>query len=373
MAAQARELVSTLPADEALDAWVLAFADYAGRKRDNAAALRAALGEASAALARSSERLRAGREREQQLEHSRRELVAWVSHDLRTPLSGIRAMTEALHDGLAEDPRRYHAQVLAEVDRMTRMVDDLFELSRIHAGALQLTMAQLGLHDVVSQTLASTGPVARARGVRVDGEVDPALEVRADPDALNRVVANLVSNAIRHTPPDGAVTVAAQASGEVVELSVTDACGGIPSADVARVFDVALLSPSLPCESELPRSTIGPPDAVTGLAAIASSCCLAASSSLAPPSGKPTVTSNGIKGGGTIGFSITSGCMIERGDGVALGSAVGVGLGAGAPNTVLPACAFAGAVRFPAAPCCWHPVAASAVRLFVSSPFTNPL
>ena len=84
-----------------------------------------------------SERLAESREREARLEESRRELVSWVSHDLRTPLAGMRAMTEALEDGMADDPARYHRQIRAEVDRMVRMVDDLFELSRIHAGVLR--------------------------------------------------------------------------------------------------------------------------------------------------------------------------------------------------------------------------------------------
>ena len=87
-------------------------------------------------LARTSERLEESRLREARLEASRRELVSWVSHDLRTPLAGMRAMTEALEDGMADDPQRYHRQIRAEVDRMVRMVDDLFELSRIHAGVL---------------------------------------------------------------------------------------------------------------------------------------------------------------------------------------------------------------------------------------------
>ncbi|MEP7092229.1 MAG: histidine kinase dimerization/phospho-acceptor domain-containing protein, partial [Nocardioidaceae bacterium] len=88
----------------------------------------------SAELTRTSERLAESRARETRLEESRRELVAWVSHDLRTPLAGLRAMTEALEDGMAEEPHRYHRQMRTEVDRMVRMVDDLFELSRIHAG-----------------------------------------------------------------------------------------------------------------------------------------------------------------------------------------------------------------------------------------------
>ena len=86
-------------------------------------------------LTRTSDRLTESREREARMEESRRELVSWVSHDLRTPLAGLRAMTEALEDGLADEPQRYHTQMRAEVDRMVRMVDDLFELSRIHAGS----------------------------------------------------------------------------------------------------------------------------------------------------------------------------------------------------------------------------------------------
>ena len=91
-------------------------------------------------LAATSAKLAASRERERALEHSRRELVAWISHDLRTPLAGLRAMAEALEDGVAEDPARYHRQIRTEVDRLSGMVDDLFELSRIQAGALALTL-----------------------------------------------------------------------------------------------------------------------------------------------------------------------------------------------------------------------------------------
>jgi signal transduction histidine kinase len=193
----------------------------------------------STELARSGEQLRTAREREQRMEQSRRELVAWVSHDLRTPLAGLRAMTEALEDGIAEDPSRYHRQMLGEVDRMVLMVDDLFELSRIHAGALNLSLQTVALGDVVSETIAGAGPVAQVRQVTVGGQVDADVLVRADPAALTRVVANLVMNAIRHTPADGAVTIHGRRDGEAVELSVTDACGGIAPPDLERVFDVA--------------------------------------------------------------------------------------------------------------------------------------
>lgn len=190
-------------------------------------------------LARGHDRLRLAQQREQQLERSRRELVAWVSHDLRTPLAGLRAMAEALADGLAVDPARYHRQMLADVDRMATMVDDLFELSRIHAGALNLTIQSVALHDLVSESIAGAAVVAQNRRVVVDGRVDPGLEVQADAGALSRIVGNLVINAIRHTPGDGVVRVEAHHDGHTVQLSVTDGCGGIEDADLGRVFDVA--------------------------------------------------------------------------------------------------------------------------------------
>lgn len=190
-------------------------------------------------LARTSARLQEARRREGRLEESRRELISWVSHDLRSPLAGMRAMTEALEDGLAEDPARYHRQIRAEVDRMVRMVDDLFVLSRIHAGNLPLSLEPLVLGDLVSEALASADPVARARGVRLGGAVDAGLEVVADPAELSRAVTNLVMNAIRHTPAEGEVQVIGRAGSAGVEISVTDGCGGLTGEEMERVFDVA--------------------------------------------------------------------------------------------------------------------------------------
>ncbi|MFY9913897.1 MAG: HAMP domain-containing sensor histidine kinase, partial [Nocardioidaceae bacterium] len=193
----------------------------------------------STQLAETSTRLEASRERERALEASRRELVAWVSHDLRTPLAGLRAMAEALEDGMADDPARYHQQMRETVDRMTRMVDDLFELSRIHSGALQLSLELVPIEDAISEALAVSGPVARASGVRLGGYAEPGVAVRADPRELARMIGNLVTNAIRHTPSEGAVEVTARASAAGVEFAVSDACGGIPEPDLERVFEVA--------------------------------------------------------------------------------------------------------------------------------------
>ncbi|GAB2742494.1 sensor histidine kinase [Kitasatospora kifunensis] len=195
------------------------------------------LAELSAELAATSARLAESRQREQALESSRRELIAWISHDLRTPLAGLRAMAEALEDGVAEDPARYHGQIRTEVDRLTGMVDDLFELSRIQAGALTLTLTRVSVYDLVGDAIAGAYPLARERGVQLRGErIEPA-PVQVDGREITRVLGNLLVNAIRSTPAEGVVAVAArQRAGEVV-LSVTDGCGGIPEADLARVFE----------------------------------------------------------------------------------------------------------------------------------------
>jgi signal transduction histidine kinase len=194
--------------------------------------------ELSAELASANRRLAEAREREQRLEESRRELVAWVSHDLRTPLAGMRVMAEALEDGIASDPQRYHRQIRGEVDRMVTMVDDLFELSRIHAGQLVVEPQPIVVGDLVSEAIAAADPVARARRVTLGGEVPHGLQVAADPAGLSRVLANLIVNGIRHTPADGTVHVVARPVEGGVELAVTDGCAGIPEEARDRLFDV---------------------------------------------------------------------------------------------------------------------------------------
>lgn len=190
-------------------------------------------------LAATSEKLAVSRERERALETSRRELVAWISHDLRTPLAGLRAMSEALEDGMAEDPARYHRQIRTEVDRLNSMVGDLFELSRIHAGALALSPSRMSVYDLVGDALSGVHPLARERGVRLDGAAVERVPVDVDGKEMTRVLANLLINAIRHTPADGTVAIAAsvRAGGGAVIVSVTDGCGGIPAEDLPRVFD----------------------------------------------------------------------------------------------------------------------------------------
>ncbi|MEU6925269.1 HAMP domain-containing sensor histidine kinase [Streptomyces sp. NPDC046631] len=188
-------------------------------------------------LATTSAKLDSSRERERALETSRRELVAWISHDLRTPLAGLRAMSEALEDGMAVDSGRYLRQIRTEVERMNDMVGDLFQLSRIHAGSLALAPTRISVHDLVDDALAGADPVARSHGVRLVGDRVEAVPVEVDGKEMSRVLGNLLINAIRRTPADGTVAVAAHRAGAGVVLSVTDGCGGIPEEDLPRVFD----------------------------------------------------------------------------------------------------------------------------------------
>jgi signal transduction histidine kinase len=213
--------------------------DEAGQFTPPVQPLAAEFAALSGELADTSAKLALSRARERALEQSRRQLVAWVSHDLRTPLAGLRAMAEALEDGLAADPPRYHKQIRAEAERLAFMVDDLFEVSRIHSGTLQLSHDQITLNDLVSDVLASAEAVARGRGVRLAGQAAGQLTIRGDPRELSRALTNLVTNAIRYTPPEGSVYVEARPDREAALLTVADGCGGIPEADLPRVFDLA--------------------------------------------------------------------------------------------------------------------------------------
>lgn len=197
-------------------------------------------------LAEMERRLAESRRVERTLEASRRELVAWVSHDLRTPLSGIRAMVEALEDGVVDDPAtvaRYHRTLREEADHLAALVDDLFELSRTQAGALNLRFSRVSMSDLVSDALASSAPVAAAKGVKLEGRViGPPPELDASAPEVLRVLRNLLENAIRHTPSDGSILVETgidEAAPDSVYVSVHDSGGGVPEADLDRIFDVA--------------------------------------------------------------------------------------------------------------------------------------
>jgi signal transduction histidine kinase len=198
-----------------------------------------------AELELTSARLAEAREQATALDRSRRELVAWVSHDLRTPLAGIRAMVEALEDGVVDDAEtvaRYHRTMRLEADRLAGLVDDLFELSRIQAGAVALDLELVALDELVSDAMASASIAAGAKGIDLRGAVgQPSPVVELSTPEMARVVRNLLDNAIRHTRPGGTVWIHAglDEAGTAAEVSVRDACGGIPETDLDHVFEMA--------------------------------------------------------------------------------------------------------------------------------------
>ncbi len=189
-----------------------------------------------------SNELVASRQRERALDSARRELVAWVSHDLRSPIASVRAMAEALEDGIVDDAAsvsRYHRAIRQESERLGTLVDDLFELSRISAGVVDPTQSFVPLAELVLDVLGAAEPAAAAKGVVVVAPMPDLPDVLVPASDLRRVLHNLLDNAVRHTHTGGTVLLDCSLAGDTVELSVTDQCGGIPAADLARVFDVA--------------------------------------------------------------------------------------------------------------------------------------
>jgi signal transduction histidine kinase len=174
-----------------------------------------------------------------QVEEARRGLVAAASHDLRTPLASLRLLVEAIDDGVAgEDRDRYLREIRTHVAVLSDLIDDLFELSRIEAGDISWTMRRVELGELIGDTVAAFRTSAEERGVHLAAEL-PSGKVVAEADAekVQRVLFNLIQNAIRHTPADGSVTVRASGGPAGVEVEVADSGEGIPAGEGERVFD----------------------------------------------------------------------------------------------------------------------------------------
>ncbi|MEO8908261.1 MAG: HAMP domain-containing sensor histidine kinase, partial [Microbacteriaceae bacterium] len=198
----------------------------------------AEFGDLAAELAETSRKLVQSREDVAAMDASRRELIAWISHDLRTPLAGLRAMAEALEDGMAADPQRFHRQMRVQVDHLSGMVDDLFELSKIQSGTLALALEPISVYDLVSDTVADVAAFAASRSITVRESATGDLVVIGDPRELTRVVGNLLMNAIQHSPAGAEISVDARSDGAGnAILSVQDSGGGIPEHDLSKVFD----------------------------------------------------------------------------------------------------------------------------------------
>ncbi|MGO4301584.1 sensor histidine kinase [Leifsonia sp. RAF41] len=189
-------------------------------------------------LADMSRRLAESREEVRMLDESRRQLVAWISHDLRTPLAAMQAMAESLEDGIAADPERYYRQLRSQCATLGHMVDDLFELSKIQSGSLQLEFGPLSLYDIVSDAVADLSPLAATRSISLNESQDGDLTVWGDARELSRVIHNLLLNAIEHSPAGSGIHVTVrEGAGSSVVLSVVDEGGGIPEEHLAKVFD----------------------------------------------------------------------------------------------------------------------------------------
>ena len=175
-----------------------------------------------------------------QIEDARRQMVAAVSHDLRTPLASLRLLVEAIDDGVAtgETRERYLGEMRTHVEALTALIDDLFELSRIEAGDIAWSMNQVEVRELIDDTVASMRAAAEARGVTLAADLPAAgVTARANAEKVQRVLLNLIQNAIRHTPADGSVTVRARTGSGGVEIEVADDGDGIGAGDGERVFE----------------------------------------------------------------------------------------------------------------------------------------
>ena len=172
----------------------------------------------------------------EELFDARRQLVAWASHDLRTPLASMQAMLEAVEDGLVE-PERYVPALLQQVEALRLLVDDLFELARIDAGVLSLELREAPLAGVVRSALDGLEAEAQTRHVALAARIDGDPTAVCAPDKVERVLLNLLTNAIRHTPSDGSVAVIVEPLDGEVRVSVEDTGEGIPADSSRRVFE----------------------------------------------------------------------------------------------------------------------------------------
>ena len=193
----------------------------------------------AATLDEMTERLGVSLQRERAAEAQRRDLIVAVSHDLRTPLADLRAMAEAIEDGVVSDPqtvRRYTARMGDAVASLSTLVDDLFEFVQLDAGAIEAEAERARLAEVVDAAVAACDAQAQDKGLVLRTELGNAGAARCSP-RLSRVVQNLLQNAIRHTPADGSVLVAARRQGPDLELAVEDTGEGIDPAAIERIFE----------------------------------------------------------------------------------------------------------------------------------------
>lgn len=195
------------------------------------------LDDLSIQLAETSQRLADARHQIEQLDASRRQFFAWISHDLRAPLTGMSALAEALEDGEVDNPAGYLRQIRAQIATLNRLVGDLFALSQIQSGSLRLRLEDIVLLDVVSDVVSEVTPLAEARRIRLSHAGIDGHSLRADPHELTRVIVNLLTNSIRHAPADSEIMISAAQHEDRFVLSVLDQGSGVASEDLTRMFE----------------------------------------------------------------------------------------------------------------------------------------
>jgi signal transduction histidine kinase len=175
-----------------------------------------------------------------EIEQARKDLVAAISHDLRTPVASLRAMIEAIKDGVVDEvaARGYLDAAMVETQRLGCLIDDLFEMSRIDAGQLPLHLVETDVAGLISDTVNTMQPQAAQKNIHLAGSTSQGTgAVLADGTKLQRGLYNIVHNALRHTPSDGSVMIEASQTGAEVVISVSDTGSGIAGPDLPHIFD----------------------------------------------------------------------------------------------------------------------------------------
>ena len=188
-----------------------------------------------------ADELAASFSRQRELELSRRNLIAAVSHDLRTPIASIRAMVEALADGVVSEPetvQRYYANIRAQSQNLSSLINDLFELSQLETDQLELELEPVNLNDLLSDVMESMQAVANARAISMEGIFAADLPtVHAEMIKIQRVLTNLIQNALRHTPEQGTISLCTHALSTGVQIDVADSGEGVAAEDLPHIFE----------------------------------------------------------------------------------------------------------------------------------------